>query len=140
MRDPRYTFGDRLVQINQSLVAPPASSSGRRDDESKIGVDSAQGWAAYLLGDTLYMKRFRHESAAQYPDGGATIEIYSSHEFLEVENLGPLAPLAPGEEIVSSEDWWLFDGAHIATDETAALNDLRQYIDQSTVLNRSPTK
>jgi hypothetical protein len=132
VRDPRYTFGDRLVQINQSLVTPPpAGSSGRRDDESKIGVDSSQGWAAYLLGDTLYMKRFAHESAAQYPDGGATVEIYSSHEFLEVENLGPLATMQPGEEIVSSEDWWLFSGVHIATEETAALNDLAPYVDRA---------
>ena len=30
MSDPRYTFGDRLVQINQSLVAPPpAGVTGR---------------------------------------------------------------------------------------------------------------
>ena len=133
MSDPRYTFGDRLVQINQSLVAPPPAgvTPGRREDESKIGVDSSQGWAAYLLGDTLYMKRFAHEAAAQYPDGGATIEIYSSHEFLEIENLGPLATIGPGEEIVLREDWWLYEGVHIATDEGAALKDLAPYVDRA---------
>ena len=136
MHDPRYTFGNRLVQINQSLVAPaPAHSTGRRDDESKIGVDSSQGWAAYLLGDTLYLKRFAHEDSAPYPDGGATIEIYSSHEFLEVENLGPLATIEPGEEIVLREDWWLFEGAHIATEEAAALKDLGAYLERAPSLN-----
>jgi hypothetical protein len=141
IRDPRYTLGDRLVQINQSLVAPPpAGSSGRRDDESKIGVDSSQGWAAYLLGDTLYLKRFAHEASAPYPDGGATIEIYSSHEFLEVENLGPLATIEPGEEIVLREDWWLFGGAHIATDETAALKDLGAYLRRAPSLHSADPK
>ena len=59
--DPRYHFGDRLIQIDHSKVRPaPPRQSGRRDDESKIGVDSAQGWAAYLLDRTLFLKRFPH--------------------------------------------------------------------------------
>jgi hypothetical protein len=132
MDDPRYAFGNRLVQIDHRRVAaPPADAQGRRDDESKIGVDSAQGWAAYLLGDTLYTKRFAHEAGRPYPDGGATIEIYSSHEFLEVENLGPLTTIRPGEEIVSREDWWLFDGVRIGTDESTALRDLKPHLDRA---------
>jgi hypothetical protein len=130
--DPRYALGDRLIQIDQSRVPPPpAGAAGRRDDESKIGVDSAQGWAAYLLGDTLYVKRFPHDGAGQYPDGGATVEIYSSHEFLEVENLGPLTTIAPGEEIVLREDWWLFDGVRVGTGEAQALEDLRRHVDRT---------
>ena len=110
MADPRYRFGDRLVEVDQSRVAPPpaAGAAGRRADESKIGVDSAQGWAAYQLGRTLYLKRFPHDPAGQYPDGGATIEIYSSAEFLEVENLSPLTTIPPGGELVYPEEWWVF--------------------------------
>jgi hypothetical protein len=132
--DARYVFGDRLIQIDQAQVMPPpADAPGRRDDESKIGVDSAQGWAAYLLGDTLYVKRFPHDLAGAYPDGGATIEVYSSHEFLEVENLGPLTTIAPGEEIVLKEDWWLFRGVSVRPGEKEALEDLRAYIGKTAV-------
>jgi hypothetical protein len=69
MADLRYQFGDRLVSIDQSRVAPPPTPApaGRRTDESKIGVDSAQGWAAYQLGRTLYVKRFPYDAAGQYP-------------------------------------------------------------------------
>jgi hypothetical protein len=109
MADPRYQFGDRLVSIDQRRVPPPSpGASGRRDDESKIGVDSAQGWAAYRLGRTAYIKRFPHDPAGHYPDGGATIEIYSSAEFLEVENLSPLTTIPPGGELVYPEEWWVF--------------------------------
>ncbi|HSP99741.1 MAG TPA: hypothetical protein VL049_21170 [Candidatus Dormibacteraeota bacterium] len=110
MADPRYRFGDRLVEVDQSRVAPPptAAAAGRRDDESKIGVDSAQGWAAYRLGRTVSLKRFPHDPAGRYPDGGATIEIYSSAEFLEVENLSPLTTIPPGGELVYPEEWWVF--------------------------------
>ena len=127
--DPRYRFGDRLIQIDHTKVsAPPPGQSGRGDDESKIGVDSAQGWAAYLLDGTLFLKRFPHEATGQYPDGGATIEVYSNHEFLELEHLGPLTTIAPGEEIVFTEDWWVFTGVNVPVAETHALAALQGYV------------
>jgi hypothetical protein len=132
--DPRYRFGDRLIQVDQSKVrAAPAGQSGRRDDESKIGVDSAQGWVAYLLDGTLYLKRFAHDRGGHYPDGGATIEIYSSAEFLEVEQLSPLTTITPGEEIVFPEDWWVLSDVSVPTDEQNALKTLQG------IVGRSPT-
>ena len=133
LADPRYHFGDRLIEIDHTQVKPaPPGQSGRRDDESKIGVDSAQGWAAYLLDGTLFLKRFPHDGKAQYPDGGATIEVYSSHEFLELENLGPLTTIAPGEEIVLPEDWWLFGGVGVSNREAEALATLQNYVTHTT--------
>ncbi len=130
--DPRYRFGDRLIQIDHSKVKPaPAARSGRRDDESKIGVDTAQGWEAYLLDGTLFLKRFPHDPKGQYPDGGATIEVYSSHEFLELEHLGPLTRFAPGEEIVFSEDWWVFTGVQVPATEGEALETLRRFVERA---------
>jgi hypothetical protein len=130
--DPRYGFGDRLIQIDSAKVpAPPAGQTGRRDDESKIGVDSAQGWAGYLLESTLFLKRFPHP-AGEYPDGGATIEVYSNHEFLELEHLGPLTTIAPGEEIAFPEDWWLFTGANVPAAEADAVAKLQQYVARAT--------
>jgi hypothetical protein len=127
--DPRYHFGDRLIEIDHAQVRPaPPTQSGRHDDESKIGVDSAQGWAAYLLDDTLFLKRFPHDATGTYPDGGATIEVYSSHEFLELENLGPLTTIAPGAEIVLPEDWWVFTGVTVPTGGTEALSVLNGYV------------
>jgi hypothetical protein len=127
--DPRYHFGDRLIEIDHAQVKPaPPGQSGRHDDESKIGVDSAQGWAAYLLDGTLLLKRFAHNPKGQYPDGGATIEVYSSHEFLELENLGPLTTIAPGEEIVLPEDWWVFPAVNIPNDQGAALDVLGELV------------
>jgi hypothetical protein len=130
--DPRYRFGNQLVEIDHAKVSPaPAAQSGRRDDESKIGVDSAQGWAAYLLDGTLFLKRFPHDPNGQYPDGGATIEAYSNHEFIELENLGPLTTIAPGEEIILPEDWWLFTGVSVPAVEADALATLQRYVDQA---------
>lgn len=130
--DPRYRFGNALVQIDHVRVqAPPPGQTGRRDDESKIGLDSAQGWAAYLLGDTLFMKRFPHDARGTYPDGGSTIEVYSSKEFLELENLGPLTTIKPGEEIVLPEEWWLFEQSSLPQDEAGALRALQPALEKT---------
>ncbi len=130
--DPRYHFGDRLIRIDQSKVQPaPPGQSGRRDDESKIGVDSAQGWAAYLLDGTLFLKRFPHDPRGQYPDGGATIEVYSSHEFLELEDLGPLTTIKPGGELMLPEDWWLFAAGEIPADDSGALRVLNGFVERT---------
>lgn len=130
--DPRYRWGNRLIEIDHRKVRPAApQQQGRRDDESKIGSDSTQGWAAYLLGDTLFFKRFPHAPGKRYPDGGATIEVYSSAEFLELENLGPLTGFAPGESIVLPEDWWIFPNVSIPTSEAAALAALQPFIEQT---------
>ena len=130
--DPRYHFGDRLIEIDHARVEPaPPGQAGRRNDESKIGVDSAQGWAAYLLEGTLFLKRFPHDAGGQYPDGGATIEVYSSHEFLELENLGPLTTIAPGQEIVLPEDWWLFSNVTIPVTAADALGALNEFVAQA---------
>lgn len=127
--DPRYSIGNGLLQVDHGKVKPPPTTqSGRRDDESKIGVDSSQGWATYLQNGTMLVKRFPHDAEARYPDSGSTIEVYSSIEFLELENLGPLTTIAPGEEIVMPEEWWLFTGVDIPQEEEAALTTLRPYL------------
>jgi hypothetical protein len=131
--DPRYHFGDALVQIDHARVKAAAATpgGGRGKDESKIGVDSAQGWQAYLLHGTLYLKRFPHDAAGQYPDGGATMEVYSNHDFLELEHLGPLTTIKPGEEIIFPEHWWVFSGVKVPADERDALTVLQRYVAQT---------
>lgn len=137
--DPRYLWGDALVEIDHRKVRAPAvpASTGRRPDESKIGTDSRQGWAGYLLGQDLFLKRFPARAPGEYPDGGATTEVYSSHEFLELENLGPLTTIGPGEEIVTPEDWWLFSDVRIPeradpqVHERAVLEALAPYIEKT---------
>jgi hypothetical protein len=52
---------------------------------------------------------------------------------LEVESLGPLQTLAPGEEARHRESWRLFPGVRVSADDTEAAIQLEQWVAQSPV-------
>ena len=101
MSDPRWTFGRRFVRLR---------SDPSRPTEQKVGVMNKQGWAAYRLGETLFVKRFAFGEGAVYPDYGCNCEVFTAGSFLEVESLSPLRRLEPGEAVEHVERWQLFDG------------------------------
>ena len=48
---------------------------------------------------------FGHDEHREYADLGASCQVYSHPTFTELETLGPLTDLAPGESAVHHEDW-----------------------------------
>lgn len=76
----------------------------------KIGADSTAGWIAYVDGrhQWAFVKRFTVEPTATYPDGGCTVEVFTSDAlaYMEMEVLSPLRKLEPGEEMRFTEDWY----------------------------------
>ena len=91
--------------------------SGRTTDHSvesgarrafKIGLRHPEGWAAYVLGDHLFIKSVPLIDDATYPDMGSNFETFTNSEFLELETLGPLQSLSAGEVLVHTESWVVF--------------------------------
>jgi hypothetical protein len=105
MSDARFRFGRKMI-----LVRSDASAA----EPQKIGVGNKLGWAAYLLGATLFVKRFGHEAGARYPDAGCNNEVFTAGSFIELESLSPLVALEPGEAINHVERWRLFAGIEAA--------------------------
>lgn len=99
MSDPRLRFGRRLVRVRTDAARPAPQ---------KLGVANKQGWAAYRLGRTLFVKRFGYEEGARYPDLGCNNEVFTAGSFVEVESLSKLTALEPGESIEHVERWSLF--------------------------------
>lgn len=110
MSDPRYRFGKKYVTLSTDtkLTAP-----------QKIGVANKQGWAAYQLGDQLFIKRFPYVEGAKYPDSGCNFETYTAGDFMEVEDIGPLTNLDPGESVTNIEHWYLFKDVKPSKDDAA---------------------
>jgi len=101
--DARWKLGTEFVQLAQS------ESPTGRFREQMGGIFHPAGWGAHFRRGTLFVKRARVIPGARYPDGGCNFELFTNPEFLEVETLGPLAELKPGETAEHVEQWWLFD-------------------------------
>ncbi len=100
---PYTDFADQGLRIGSGLVLVEA----RRSSPIKIGTDLSRGWLAYLIGDQVFAKRARQEPGAWYADRGASAQIYCNERFLELETLGPLVTLGPGESTDHVETWSL---------------------------------
>lgn len=107
-RDSRVRWGDRLVYLRQDPIV---------DYAFKMGVNGKDGWAAYLLNDLLFVKRYQPQPGMRYPDSGMTYETYVNGQFLEMETLSPLTRLAPGEGIRHEERWVLKQGVQLPLDK-----------------------
>jgi hypothetical protein len=115
MADPRWTWGDRFVFLRQDE---------RRPDAQKIGAFDPEGFLAYELEDLLFVKA--HEpSLGAHADFGCNVEVFTNDAILELETLGPLTRIAPGESVKHREDWLLFDGVALPSTEPAIEQKLR---------------
>jgi hypothetical protein len=98
MSDPRWTWGRKYIQLRQD---PQATT------KQKAGLLNSKGWAAYVLGNDVLVKRYPYHPGAAYADMGCNTETYTDPEMLEVETLSPLTRLEPGEHIDHDESWLL---------------------------------
>ena len=110
-RDPRWTFGDRFILLRQDATQGP----------TKIGLAHQCGWVGYVNAGELFVKRFDYRPGATYPDLGTRYQTFSNEDMLEMETVGELVTLAPGESASLHEMWELhpFAGA-VATEADAA--------------------
>ncbi|KAJ55449.1 hypothetical protein ACMU_12185 [Actibacterium mucosum KCTC 23349] len=68
----------------------------------KVGLDADCGWLACVGPDAGLRSEVAHQPGCHYPEGGGTVTMFRSGpmdgaEFAEIENVGPLQTLAPGE-------------------------------------------
>ena len=97
MTDSRWRWGQRFITLSQRAKTTP----------TKLGLTHREGWAAYHIGEQLFVKTIPFIEDAKYADLGCNFETFSNHEMLELEALGPLVTLAAGECTSHTEHWHL---------------------------------
>jgi hypothetical protein len=65
-------------------------------------------WAAYLLNHELFVKKTTADPSRTYPDFGCSFETFTNNDFLEIETLGPLTRVEPGQTVEQVEHWALY--------------------------------
>jgi len=74
--------------------------------KGKMGLASERGWLALVRPDATFIIRGPALlPGAAYPDGGCNVEVYTCPGYLELETLGPLSTLLPGQELCHLECW-----------------------------------
>ena len=63
---------------------------------------------AYWQNGSLFRKSFELLTGVTYPDGGCNAEVYCGDRFVELESLGALGALAPGQTVQLNETWEFF--------------------------------
>lgn len=106
LSDPRFTFSRKYLRLR---------SDPARTAAVKIGLSNTLGWAAYHVGDSLFVKRYPYDPSATYPDLGSNTEFYTQGSFFEVETLGPLRRLEPEQTVEHVERWSLHENVDIGT-------------------------
>lgn len=101
-QDSRWTLGDKYIELHQDT-----HPTGRYQWQ-KIGVRDQAGWGAYYNHGHLFVVRSKFDPAADYSDYGANFETYTDPTFLELETLGSMQRVAPGQTVVHEEQWSLF--------------------------------
>jgi hypothetical protein len=102
--DPRLQLHDDFILIKAEGKTPPL----------KVGYANRAGWAGYLRNATLFCKKNSYEAGAAYPDFDSSSECYCDNRFIELETLGPITRLEPGQATQHIETWELYPAPGIA--------------------------
>jgi hypothetical protein len=122
LSDPRWQHGPRFLRL---------TGDASKNTPQKVGIMNKVGWAAYAKDGLLFVKRIPFDAKATYTDHGSNTEVYTEAGFFEVESLGPLVKLAPGQTASHTERWFLFSGMTIPKDDAALERTLAPFIAQT---------
>lgn len=95
LADARFRFADGGIHV--AATAGPAT---------KVGAAPGAGWLAYRI-DGEELRIAAEVPRGAVPDRGAATQVYACDRFLELETLGALVALAPGETAEHVETWTL---------------------------------
>ena len=105
LSDPRWKFTKKYLTLRQDP---------NTKDAQKLGTFNPDTWGAYLLNGEVFVKRGKADPSKPHPDFGCSFETFTNNEFLEIETLGPLTKLEPGQTVELAEEWALFRNVKIA--------------------------
>ncbi|MGI8989902.1 MAG: hypothetical protein ACR2I2_09995 [Bryobacteraceae bacterium] len=115
LTDPRWIFTKKYLGLRQD----PNNAVPQ-----KLGLYNEHTWGAYLLGSDLFLKECWADPVGTYPDRGCSYETFSRNDMLEIETLGPLERVTPGDTVEHMERWSLHRNIRIPEFTDACLDNV----------------
>ena len=104
LSDHRWKFTKKYMALRQD----PNDANAQ-----KLGLFNPNTWVAYVLNGEAFVKQARADPSKTYPDFGCAFETFTNNDFLEIETLGPLTRVAPGQAVEHLEHWTLRRGVQL---------------------------
>jgi len=81
-----------------------------RVKEGALKIDSSNpvGWIGYDLEGMLFVKRAAYVEGGNYLDEGASSQIYTNQDSIELETVAPVVELSAGESTSHQEIWEVY--------------------------------
>lgn len=99
------------------------------DCNFKIGVNNEDGYVCYFNHGNMFIKRFEPFSLSEkYPDNNVNFETYTSEFIAEVETLGTLKTVAPGQTVTHRESWQLVTNVKKPESEQEIIDAIEKYV------------
>ncbi len=102
-QDKRLVLNDDYIIMRANPDLPPL----------KIGYFNRSGWIGYLRNKILLVKRIELKPDLRHADINCNTECYCNNAFIELETLGPLTVLEPGQSVTHVETWEIYTGVDI---------------------------
>ncbi len=105
---PYSRLQDKRFHLENTCVEIDATPD---DTALKVGIFSPVGWAAIEFSEGwVLIKRFTVLKPEDYGDFNSNLQCYVKDTFIELETLGKLTTLQPGEAVTHLEEWELKKG------------------------------
>lgn len=101
LSDKRLKFGERYILVQNDPKQAKAIKLGYRDGD---------GWIGYANKGNAFIKYIEIDPTGNYPDRGCNIETYTCDVHSEIETLGTLETIQPGEAAYHTEYWQGIEG------------------------------
>lgn len=121
MNDPRVRWGNRFIELREDSSI---------DQKIKFGVLNKQRWTGYWNQGYLFLKTFAYQKNVKYADLGCNFEIFTMPGFLDLESLGPLTSIQPGQSLTQDEIWDCRECPELPEGEDELEKALQPFIDQ----------
>jgi hypothetical protein len=101
--DKRWYLGKKYFMLSHT----PGTGEGQ-----KIAILVPEGWIACAVKNNLFVKRFDYDPASVYPDLGCNAAVFTNSAILELETMGPVMDILPGDFVEHVERWQLYRGVY----------------------------
>lgn len=118
LRDDRLRLDDEFISIQAAPKLPPL----------KIGYMNRTGWIGYLRQGVFFVKHFKPQPEKRHVDFGCNVETFTNDQFIELETVGPLVKVEPGESLHHTEIWEFFR-------DVSGIENLQDFRDLAASLN-----